>query len=105
MTGHSLEKAIKKEFSGDIMEGLIAIYRCVTNKAEYFASRLHKSMAGIGTNDKQLIRVIITRCEVSSKILRFYDSKFELFQLEIVFNFRLIWEKLKWLTNVCMVNR
>lgn len=64
MTGHSLEKAIKKEFSGDIMEGLIAICRCVCNKAEYFASRLHKSMAGIGTNDKQLIRVIITRCEV-----------------------------------------
>lgn len=65
MTGHSLEKAIKKEFSGDIMEGLITIYRCVTNKADYFASRLHKSMAGIGTNDKQLIRVIITRSEVS----------------------------------------
>ncbi|KAH8409206.1 hypothetical protein KR009_010701, partial [Drosophila setifemur] len=64
MTGHSLEKAIKKEFSGDIMEGLIAIYRCVTNKAEYFASRLHKAMAGIGTNDTQLIRVIITRCEI-----------------------------------------
>ncbi|XP_062140575.1 annexin B11 isoform X2 [Drosophila sulfurigaster albostrigata] len=64
MTGHSLEKAIKKEFSGDIMEGLIAIYKCVTNKTEYFASRLHKSMAGIGTNDKQLIRVIITRSEI-----------------------------------------
>ncbi|KAH8287611.1 hypothetical protein KR054_010750, partial [Drosophila jambulina] len=64
MTGHSLEKAIKKEFSGDIMEGLIAIYRCVTNKHEYFASLLHKAMAGIGTNDAQLIRVIITRCEI-----------------------------------------
>ncbi|XP_030564649.1 annexin B11 isoform X1 [Drosophila novamexicana] len=64
MTGHSFEKALKKEFSGDIMEGLIAIYKCVTNKADYFASRLHKSMAGIGTNDKQLIRVIITRCEI-----------------------------------------
>lgn len=65
MTGHTLEKAIRKEFSGDIMEGLIAIYKCVTKKTEYFASRLHKSMAGIGTNDKQLIRVVITRSEVS----------------------------------------
>lgn len=64
MTGHTLEKAIKKEFSGDIMEGLLAIYKCVTNKAEYFASRLHKSMAGLGTNDKQLIRVVVTRSEV-----------------------------------------
>ncbi|XP_036318227.1 annexin B11 isoform X3 [Rhagoletis pomonella] len=64
MTGHTLEKAIRKEFSGDIMEGLVAIYKCVTNKTEYFASRLHKSMAGIGTNDKQLIRVVITRSEI-----------------------------------------
>ncbi|XP_039960506.1 annexin B11 isoform X1 [Bactrocera tryoni] len=64
MTGHTLEKAVRKEFSGDIMEGLIAIYKCVTNKTEYFASRLHKSMAGIGTNDKQLIRVVITRSEI-----------------------------------------
>lgn len=68
MAGHSLEKAMKKEFSGDILSGLLAIYKCVTNKAEYFASRLHKSMAGIGTNDKQLIRVIISRSEVGSQI-------------------------------------
>lgn len=64
MTGHTLEHAIRNEFSGDIMDGLIAIYKCVTNKSEYFASRLHKSMAGIGTNDNQLIRVIVSRCEV-----------------------------------------
>lgn len=87
MTGHSLEKAIKKEFSGDIMEGLIAIYRCVTNKADYFASRLHKSMAGIGTNDKQLIRVIITRCEVSRKFWKSEGSQeliWYCFQIDMV---------------------
>lgn len=64
MTGHGLEKAIRNEFSGDIMDGLIAILECTTNKAEFFAKRLHKSMAGIGTNDNQLIRVIVTRCEI-----------------------------------------
>lgn len=64
MTGHGLEKAIRNEFSGDIMDGLIAILECTTNKAEFFAKRLHKSMAGIGTNDTQLIRVIVTRCEI-----------------------------------------
>lgn len=64
MTSHGLDKAIRKEFSGDIMEGLIAILQCTTNKAEFFASRLHKSMAGFGTNDQQLIRVVVTRCEV-----------------------------------------
>ncbi|XP_055912552.1 annexin B11 isoform X2 [Eupeodes corollae] len=70
MTGHTLEKAIKNEFSGDIQDGLLAIYKCVTNKAEYFATRLHKSMAGIGTNDKQLIRVIITRCEIDMQDIK-----------------------------------
>lgn len=64
MTGHDLEKAIRSEFSGDIMDGLIAILQCTTNKAEFFASRLHKSMAGIGTNDQQLIRLVVTRCEI-----------------------------------------
>ncbi|XP_031627215.1 annexin B11 isoform X2 [Contarinia nasturtii] len=64
MTGHGLEKAIKNEFSGDIMDGLIAILQCTTNKGEFFASRLHKSMAGIGTNDNQLIRLVVTRCEI-----------------------------------------
>lgn len=64
MTGHGLDRAIKNEFSGDIMDGLIAILQCTTNKAEFFASRLHKSMAGIGTNDNQLIRLVVTRCEI-----------------------------------------
>ncbi|GAB0087118.1 Annexin [Sergentomyia squamirostris] len=64
MTGHPLEKAIRKEFSGDIMEGLLAIISCVTNKTEYFAALLKKSMAGIGTNDRQLIRLLVTRCEI-----------------------------------------
>lgn len=64
MTGHSLEKAIKKEFSGDVMEGLMAIVQCVSNKHEFFAHRLKKSMAGIGTNDRQLIRLIVSRSEI-----------------------------------------
>ena len=62
--GHSIEKAIQSEFSGDIKEGLMAIVQIVSNKQEFFASRLHKSMAGIGTTDTQLIRLIVTRCEV-----------------------------------------
>lgn len=64
ISGHSLEKAINNEFSGDIMDGLVAILQCTSNKADFFASRLHKSMAGLGTNDNQLIRLIVTRCEI-----------------------------------------
>lgn len=67
MTGHSFEKAIDNEFSGtesDIRDGFKAIFRCVNNKAEYFAHQLHKSMKGLGTNDRQLIRLVVTRCEI-----------------------------------------
>lgn len=64
MAGHSLEDAIKREFSGDIEEGLLSVVRCVNDRPEFFARRLHKAMAGFGTNDTQLIRLLVTRCEI-----------------------------------------
>lgn len=64
MTGHGIEEAIKTEFSGPVRDGLLAIIMCALNKQEYFASRLHKSMKGIGTNDDQLIRIIVVRSEI-----------------------------------------
>ena len=38
---------------------------CARNPAEYFADRLWKSMKGAGTNDALLIRIIVSRSEVS----------------------------------------
>lgn len=64
LTGHTLEKDIKKEFSGDIEDGMVAILRCATNSSEYFAKRLHNTMAGFGTDDRALIRLVATRCEI-----------------------------------------
>uniref|UniRef100_A0A023ERF0 Annexin n=1 Tax=Aedes albopictus TaxID=7160 RepID=A0A023ERF0_AEDAL len=64
MAGHSVEDAIKREFSGAIEEGFKAIVRCVRSKVQYFAKRLHHSMAGLGTNDKTLIRIIVSRSEI-----------------------------------------
>lgn len=57
LTGSTLEKDIKKEFSGDIEDALLSIIRVAINRPEFFARRLHKSMAGLGTNDRSLIRV------------------------------------------------
>jgi annexin A7/11 len=64
LTGNTLEKDIKKEFSGDIEDALLAVLRAAENRPAYFASCLYKSMKGLGTNDSQLIRVCVTRCEV-----------------------------------------
>jgi annexin A7/11 len=64
IAGHSLEQAIKREFSGDIEDGLVAIVQCCASRPEFFAKRLHKAMAGFGTNDNQLQRLLVTRCEI-----------------------------------------
>ncbi|XP_076633481.1 annexin B11 isoform X2 [Colletes latitarsis] len=64
ITGHDIESAIENEFSGDVKKGLLAIVKCVKNRAGFFAEQLYKSMKGLGTDDNRLIRLIVTRCEV-----------------------------------------
>ncbi|XP_026293202.1 annexin B11 isoform X2 [Frankliniella occidentalis] len=77
LTGHSLEKAIKKEFSGDIEDGLLAIVRSAQNRPGYFAERLYKSMKGLGTDDRALIRLVVSRCEVDmGDIKQAFEAKY-----------------------------
>ncbi|XP_022819537.1 annexin B9-like isoform X2 [Spodoptera litura] len=64
LTGHDIDDAIKAEFSGDLEKALRAIVKSVRNKPLFFAERLHKSMKGLGTNDRQLIRIMVTRSEI-----------------------------------------
>ena len=44
--------------------GFISV-QCARNAPEYFADRLWKSMKGVGTNDSLLIRIVVSRSEVS----------------------------------------
>jgi len=57
--GHPFEKAITKEFSGDIEKVLLKLIASIRNKAEYIADRFEKSMKGIGTKDEKLIRLVV----------------------------------------------
>lgn len=64
MTGNSLEKDIKKEFSGDVEKGLVSVLRCATNRPLFFAKCLNNAIAGFGTDDRALIRLCVTRSEI-----------------------------------------
>ncbi|XP_072923216.1 annexin A6 isoform X1 [Hemitrygon akajei] len=64
LTNRDIEQAIKTEMSGDLMYGLIAVVRSIKNKPSFFAERLYKSMKGAGTDDRTLIRIMISRSEI-----------------------------------------
>lgn len=63
LTGHEFEQAIKNEFSGTTKDMLLALVHCIRDKVDYLAERLYKSMEGIGTDDRVLIRIIVSRAE------------------------------------------
>ncbi|CAF0830960.1 unnamed protein product [Adineta ricciae] len=59
-----IEAAIKSETSGNLCRSLLAIVRVMRNRPAYFAQQLKKALKGVGTDEDELNRVIISRCEV-----------------------------------------
>lgn len=64
LTGRTIEQALNDEVGGDLGKALGAIVECVQSPPAYFANRIHKAVAGMGTDDVTLIRIIISRSEI-----------------------------------------
>ncbi|XP_052869796.1 annexin B10-like [Anopheles cruzii] len=64
LTGRTIEQALKAELSGDFYDALSAIVECVQMAPHFFAKKLFQAMDGLGTDDKTLIRIIISRAEI-----------------------------------------
>ncbi|UJR35955.1 hypothetical protein I4U23_028696 [Adineta vaga] len=70
-----IEKAIESETSGNLRRALLAIVRVMRSRPGYFAQQLKKALKGMGTNEDELNRVIISRCEVDMiQIKEEYES-------------------------------
>ncbi len=74
----TLREAVKKEFSGDVKHALNTILEANITPSNYYARRINKSVKGLGTDDKMLIRNIVAREEIDMKEIRLsYQTLFE----------------------------
>ncbi|KAK6741095.1 hypothetical protein RB195_009136 [Necator americanus] len=64
VAGYPIEKAIEKDFSGNTRDLLLALVMVAQSKPKYFAHQIHNATKGIGTRDRDLIRVLVSRAEI-----------------------------------------
>ena len=77
LTGRTILQAIDKEFSGDSKKILRTIVYATLSPSEYFATRVHDAVKGLGTKDHLLIRVIVSRSEIDMpQIKQYYKQLF-----------------------------
>ena len=69
-SNRTLKQAVDKEFSGDAKLALNTILEAIISPANYFAGRINRSVKGLGTKDKMLIRNVVSREEVDMKEVR-----------------------------------
>ncbi|MEE6514981.1 hypothetical protein FKM82_023454 [Ascaphus truei] len=65
-----VEGSIKNQFKGDFQKALLTLVSVMKNTPLYFADRLHSAMKGVGTDDKTLTRIFISRSETDLLSIR-----------------------------------
>ncbi|CAI2349254.1 unnamed protein product [Caenorhabditis sp. 36 PRJEB53466] len=62
-SGKEFGKLVEKELSGDFKNLVLALIETSTNRPRFLASAVHAATKGIGTRDKDLIRILVSRSE------------------------------------------
>ncbi|XP_077320369.1 annexin A9 [Lithobates pipiens] len=62
-TSVDIEDAIKKQFKGDFQKSLLTLVAVIKDTPLYFAEKLYSSLKGMGTDEKALTRILISRSE------------------------------------------
>jgi len=60
----TLAEAIESEIGGEFQQALIIILEVAKDKTEYYADLIFNAMQGAGTDDKTLIRLVLSRSEL-----------------------------------------
>ncbi|KAI3382601.1 hypothetical protein SNEBB_002268 [Seison nebaliae] len=64
ITGQNIINSLLKSTNGEYKKILLSIAKCAVNKPRYFAELLAKAMKGLGTDERQQHRILITRSEI-----------------------------------------
>ncbi len=72
LTGHTILDAIDKEMQGDSKKAYRTIVYATLSPSEYFATRVNEAIKGVGTKDRLLMRVLITRDEIDMPVIKQY---------------------------------
>jgi len=75
----SLKDVVESEFSGDMKNALVTVLHALLSPVDYFATRIRAACAGLGTNDNDLIRILVSRDEIDlPEIKAVYKEKYEM---------------------------
>lgn len=61
---------IKIAFKGKMQSAYLTIAQYIKDPITYASEVMHASMAGLGTNNKRLIRTLVSRCEIDLKTVK-----------------------------------
>ena len=75
LSGQTMFEFIDKQFSGDFKDCMKGLVYVVISPSEYFATRIMKSIKGLGTNDALLNRIILSRYNKDMKHIKMFYNK------------------------------